>query len=898
MKRFIFLTFVAFLSGFGSLRAETTAKGVVKDADTGNPLPGVTIQVQGTSISVLSDANGEYQLTSLPSGNYTINYTLIGFQPFEMQVDVKDGDLIIPEVLLKHAQSDESQNQTLSEVTISSDDLDMDSKSESVTGMLQSSADPFEAAVSYVFSPARFKIRGYDSEYSLTYMNGIPVNDPESGFGSWSVWGGLNDVTRNRESRYGLLTSDFSFGGIGGVVNLNTRASQARIGTKISYASTNRTYTNRLMVTHSTGLMENGFAYTVSASRRWAEEGYVEGTFYDAYAYFVSVEKKFNSKHSLAFTAFNAPTKRGMQGAASDEANRLVGSNFYNPNWGYQNGEKRNARVRKQQEPTFMLNHYWNINEKMSLTTNAGYSFGTFQTTALNWYNAQDPRPDYYRKLPSYYSLSADEERIATLTDSWKNDVNTQQINWDELYQTNYDALDTAKYIIENRITDSKQLSFSTALNWDLKTNLKIKAGLEASIYKGRNYKTMNDLLGGDYWVDIDQFAERDFGDHEIAQNDLDHPDRQIKEGDTFGNDYTANVNKGSLWAVANYMTNHFDYYVGASFDYSQFWRTGHMRNGRFPTNSKGDSEKQQFNNFGIKGGTTWKINGRNFVEANAAYLTMAPFFRNSFVSPRTSNRIVDGLINEKIASADINYNLRSPYIKARISAYYTLFMDQNELKSFYSENEKTFVNYSMTGIDKVHKGLELGAEIKATAALKVKLAASMATYQFISRPYVTITKDNSGDVVDAGKSIYIKNFYIPNTPQTAAMIGLDYAAPKYLYLSANVSYFGDTYIDFSPDRRSPEVVDPEDPNIKVLTEQQSVPSAILVDASVGKSWRINKYFINLNFSVSNIFDKTDFSTGGYEQLRYGSAEDVKRFPPRHYYAFGRTYYLILGLRF
>ena len=31
----------------------------------------------------------------------------------------------------------------------------------------------------------------------------------------------------------------------------------------------------------------------------------------------------------------------------------------------------------------------------------------------------------------------------------------------------------------------------------------------------------MADLLGGDFWVDVDQFAERDFANDSVAQNDL-----------------------------------------------------------------------------------------------------------------------------------------------------------------------------------------------------------------------------------------------------------------------------------------------------------------------------------------------------------------------------------------
>ncbi len=899
MKKLFIFAIVVFLAGLGNISAQTTAKGIVKDIDTGNPIPGVTVQIGETSITTTTNSLGEYQLPSLQSGSYLIIYTLNGFQTIEQQVEITSEMISIPDVSLRRTQVDETQNQTLSEVTISSDDLDMDSKGQSVSGLLQSSADPFESAVSFTFSPARFRIRGYDSDYNKVYLNGISFNDPESGFSSWGDWAGLNDATRNKESHYGLSTANFAFGDVGGVANINTRASQAHVGTKLSYAATNRTYTNRLMVTHSTGMMDNGVAITLSGSRRWADEGYVEGTFYDAYAYFVSIEKKFTDHHSFSFTAFNAPTKRGMQGTATDEANDLVGSNFYNPNWGYQNGEKRNSRIRYQDQPTFILNHYWTINDKTTLTSNLGYSFGTYQTTALNWNNAQDPRPDYYRKLPSYRNTS-DQDVIGQLTDAWKNDVNTQQIDWNSLYQTNYRSDTSTTYILENRITDSKQLSFSSVLNWDFKSNLKMASGIELSMYKGRNYKSIYDLLGGNYWVDIDQFAERDYGNgSDMVQNDLDHPNKQVKKGDTFGYDYDANVNNGTLWSVANYMTNRVDYYFGANYVMTQFWRTGNMKNGRFPLNSKGDSEKETYNNFGVKGGATWKINGRNFVEANAAYMTKAPYFRYSYISPRTSNRIIPGITDEKILSADISYNLRSPFIKARVSAYYTKFMDQNEMKSFYHDTYNTFINYSMTGIDKEHRGIEIGAEIKATSTITVNLAAAFGSYKYTSRPNVTITKDNSDSIFTYNQAVYIKNFYIPNTPQTAAMIGLEYASPKYWYLGATISYFADTYIDYNPERRTAEMVDSANPDKDLITSQQSVPNAYLVDANIGKSWRIKKYFINLNFQVANVLDKTDFKTGGYEQLRYsGLSSDLTKFPPRYYYAFGRTYYLSLGFRF
>ncbi len=912
MKKYVLIVLTCLALIPATAWAQASVKGVVKDVDTGNPLSGVVVQVVGTTLTAISDSEGTYFFVSLPQGKHLLSFTFVGYSIIDFGIEVGTVDVVLPEVVMKRTQTDESLGQTFSEVVVSSDDLDSDSRGQNISGVLQSSYDAFNSAVAFTFSPARFQVRGYDSDYSLVYMNGIPVNDPESGFQSWSAWGGLNDVTRNRESRHGMVPTDFSFGGLGGATNINVRASQARKGTRVSYAATNRTYSNRVMFTHATGLNDKGVAFTLSGSRRWAEEGYVEGTFYNAWAYFLAVEKKYNNYHSVSFAAFNAPIKRGMQGVAVEELLQITGNNYYNPNWGYQNGEKRNARVRFQQEPTFILSHYWNISEMTRLSTSVGYSFGRFSTTSLNWYDTQDPRPDYYRKLPSFKALTAQQDIVDAVTAAFQNDVNTRQIDWNALYQTNYRSWDSvnsmlrSKYIIEDRVADSRQLTFSSVLNSEISAKIKLNAGIEASAYRNRNYKTISDLLGGNYWLDIDQFAERDFltsmnYDSTFLQNDIDNPNRMVGAGDVYGYDYKGSVNNGGMWAVANYLTNAFDFYLGANLNATQFWRTGNMRNGRFPLNSKGDSKKKLFVDYGVKGGATWKISGRHYLDGNFAYLTRAPFLRYAFISPRTSNILAPGLESEKIFSTDLNYNLRHPFIKARVTVYYTLFMDQNELKSFYDESLKTFVNLTMTGIDKEHRGIEVGADIKLTTTITLNTALAMGSYKYVSRPDVTITQDNSGQVV-AQKMVYFKNFFVPNTPQTAAMLGFRYASPKYWFLGGSVSYFRDSYIDFNPERRTPQglmAFEENDPVRDIITRQLSVPHQFLVDANIGKSWRYKEYFINLNFQVANVLDNTSFKTGGFENLRFGGQlSDLQKFPPRYFYAYGRTYFLILGLRF
>ncbi|MCD4697407.1 MAG: TonB-dependent receptor plug domain-containing protein, partial [Bacteroidales bacterium] len=176
--------------------------------------------------------------------------------------------------------------ENIPQITVFAEDLESDDQAQDIGGLLQSSRDIFVSTAGYVFGQTRFKIRGYSSENTDVLINGIRVNDFATGRPYWSSWGGLNDATRNKEIETGIASSNYAFGGIGGVTNMITRASTYRKQVKFTYSSTNRSYRNRLMFLYSTGLMENGWAIIASGSRRWANEGYVEGTFYDAWGYF------------------------------------------------------------------------------------------------------------------------------------------------------------------------------------------------------------------------------------------------------------------------------------------------------------------------------------------------------------------------------------------------------------------------------------------------------------------------------------------------------------------------------------------------------------------------------------------------------------------------------------
>jgi hypothetical protein len=669
------------------------------------------------------------------------------------------------------------------------------------------------------------------------------------------------------------------------------------------------------MFTHGTGVMKNGWSLAASYSRRWAQEGYVEGTFMDANSYYLGAEKKINEKHSIGLVAFGSHTVQGLQNPVFQEIYDLVGTNYYNPNWGMQNGEKRNSRIRRTHKPTAILTHYFKPNKTLEITTAAYVNGGRGGTTRMNWYEASDPRPNYYRYLPSFFQ-DDDYLRDQTTLD-WQNDINTQQVDWHSMYNANRNNLYTvndvdgiagnkftgarSKYIIEEIRNDHVQYGFNAFFNKFFSPKTILSGGINVNNYRSRNYRQVNDLLGGDFWIDIDQFAERDLQDAALAVNNVDRPNALIKEGDPYGYDYFNHINRSNVFAQIEHETNKFSMYAAVNYTFTQYYRESNMRNARFFDNSFGKSEVSQFNTGGIKAGLTYKISGRQYVSANAALMTRAPLMSNVFISPRTRHDALPGVTTEKVQSYDLNYVIRYPRLKARATLYHTTIKDQVWMRSFFHEEYRNLVNYFMTGVDLLHQGLEFGAEWKATSTISLTAVVGTGFSVYDSRPTATMSRDNSAELLVENRTVYLKNYRLGGMPQTALGGGMRYNSPKYWFVGFNVNYFDHIYLDPNPDRRTEAAVAAfvdTDPQWKDVVQQERLDSGLTVDFYGGKSWRFKyKYFLNLNLSVNNVLNNQNFRVGGFEQLRYVPT-DLDRFPPMYSYLFGLNFFAMVSFSF
>ena len=950
----------------GGLKGRILSRG--HRAAVGN----AAVAIDGTDYKAITNDDGYFVLQGVPAGDYKLSVEAAEHEKLDIVVkvenNVKDINtvIIVPKAVTGEVLDDS--------IFAEFDNDSSTSDTQALPSSLAASKDLYNNIASYRFSEMRFNVRGYDSKYGDVYLNGIRFNDALTGYGPWSLWSGMNDATRNQESAAGLTTTDYGVGGFAGATNINARASQMRKGFRASVSGGNQMYAFRAIVSYATGQLDNGWSFAFSASTRQGGNGYVDGVYYNSYGYFAAAEKQFNPQHRLSLMILGTPQQRGAQQASTQEAYDMFGSNYYNPNVGIQDGKLRNTRVRRSHEPIVMLNYYYDISEKTRLTAATSVRFGYNGYSALTWKEGADPRPDYYRYLPSNYTsqiitnnygqfmsqniselvqkgllseaVAANNRITPAIPGIFENSSSSDQIynylqaaadaraNWngrvdfDNMINlnkngstTSYEKGHRANYMIEERHTDQIDYNFVANISHTFNNNHHLLGGVKARVNRTEYYDKIGDLLGGDYWVDVDKFAERDMGSNPIAyQNDLDYYNkhghaRTVKEGDKFSYDYYAHVRQAQLWAMYQYRTGGFEMNVGGEVGYTGMWRHGLWRKGLFVDNSKGDSEHLNYLTYKAKATFSYRFSQAHHLALNVGAVQDAPTFNSAFVSPRTRNTVTPGLTPEQMYSAELVYNLNLPYIQARVAGYFTEMANGSKVISFYDDTQNSFTNFAMSNIDKRYMGVEVAVRVPIWAGLALQGALNYGDYRYTSNPNFVQTVDNSNEVKLEDK-VNWKGFYIESTPQFAVNVGLDFRGPKNWFASINFNYYDKLYLSMNPAYRTDNAVAPYTniiahknstvqqkiwalQQIKGLRAQEDLGNAYTLSASLGKNWYIKrKYTIGFSAEVKNILNNQNIKTGGYEQMRMRKVRglDLDSNPASNYYSrFDSKYFYMLG---
>ena len=817
--------------------------------------------------------------------------------------------------------------------------------------IISSNQNIFANSSGFQFSAGRFRYRAFNQKYNEIYINGAPMNDMESGQFRFALIGGLNRQTNSgREAALPFEFNNFSMPSMAGSNNYDFRPSRMATGQYASIAGANRSYTLRGMYTYNTGLRPDGWALSAGLTYRWAKRGYAKGTFYNSLSYFFGAEKKFNDEHSVAFITWGNPTERASQGAGTDEAYWMAGTNFYNPYWGYQDGKVRSSRVVKDYAPTVLINWDWKINDYMKLQTALTGRYSMYKGTSLGYNGGENPAPDYWKLMPSsYYDVWYDEaantydgyNKYYYARTYWMGSEEARQINWDRMYYTNRKTNELgsdARYFVQAKNINNLNVTLASTLKTELSKNMNLNIGFSLATNKGMHYKTMDDMLGANTYHDINTYALGTYSANDPrVQYDLNNPNAVVKEGDKMNYDYNLLVNKAQVWAAMKYQKKSLAAFLAGRVAGTSIKRDGKMRNGiadYMGLSSYGESETARFLDGGAKGGLTYNLGAGNVITIGLGYELKTPTANTLFVSPEMSNEFCANLKNEKIFSSEIGYQFSTTWIKANVNAYYSHLSDVTEWQNFFDDDINSFSYVSMTGIKKEYYGVEVGVKaslnsnwsIRGLAAISEAKNINNARVRYMSSAKPIKSADGQQNFY-AEETVLNKNMRESGTPLSVYGLTLSYNGGGW-FIDLSGNYYDRIYLSYSPVYRyestlvnrnkaaiargiaEERTIDDNGNVIESALDQAKGTPGFMLDLSIGRSIRLKSGQLSINLSLTNLLNNTKMCTGGYEQSRsnysIGSTDGeintsrLYRFDknPKKYYAYGINGMLNIGYRF
>ena len=903
-KSLIQFLLVAMLSLFTSAAwAQTTVHGQLVDAETGEPLVGAAVMVEGTTQGSVTDIDGYFKQSV--ASNATLLFKYIGYKDQKKKITQKGASVELGTIKM---QPDAVM---LSDVTITSsvavarktpvavstvDPVFIEEKlgSQEFPEILKSTPGIYTTKDGGGYGDAQTRSRGFKSENVAMMINGVPMNGMENQKVYWSNWAGLSDVTRSMQVQRGLGAAKVSVPAVGGSINIVTKSTEAKRGGFVSYGMGNDGY-NKILFSVSSGLSKDGWAFTLLGGKTWGD-GYIQGTEFEGYNWFASIAKRFNDNHQLSLTAFGAPQwhnqRNNQNGLTIKEWQRVqkyMGEKSpyrYNPTFGYRNGQAYNSSRNSYHKPQISLNHLWQIDRKSSLSTalyvsigrGNGYSGSGDASNRSRWYGASN-------------GLVNNDFREADGT-----------FAYDQVEALNEASTTGSKMFMGKSMNNHMWYGLLSTYTTKFGEYFDFYGGIDLRYYKGLHQNIIVDLFGGDYFVDAENRGKI-LAENNPAASDPNFKNQKLGVGDVYYRDYDGFVMSEGAFAQLEYNRDKLSAFVSGGLSNTGYWRYDRM----YYSKDKAKSDTKNYLGGNIKGGVNYNLNEKNNVFINAGFITRAPMFDTSFVNSQNSHARNEDAKNEKIMSFEVGYGYRSGIFTANLNAYYTRWMD----KALYDsgdfdykvdgQNIKDRYTLNMTGANADHFGVELDFAIRPLRWLDINGMFSWGDWRwngnasgyYYNAAGQLMTDFKGGTLADMSQAsnykanIKMDNVYVGGSAQTTAALGVNVRPMKGLRISADWNFFARNFADYDIDAGNAGFGDEI-----VVVSPWKIPSYSTFDLSAGYSFDFGKVRATLSGNVNNLFDQEYIA-----DARDGGSHDWET-ATRVLYGFGRTYSVRLKFNF
>jgi len=829
---------------------EFKIKGTVTDGNTNETIPGISILVEGTTQGAITGIDGTFEL-NLNTEKANLLFTHISYKPLNYEVYRKPGLVINIGVIALEPVVVEldgvkiissyitERNTPVAISNVKARTIEQKTGNQDYPEILKMTPGIYATKEGGGSGDDRLSLRGFQQENVSLLLNGVPVSSMENGLVYWSNWTGLTDATEAIQVQRGLGASRVAMNSVGGTINIITKSTSATAGGAFRYSISD--YGNsKTSLSFSTGKMKKGTSLTFLGSHM-VGPGYVDATYVNGWAYFLSLSHEFGKKHRLVLTAMGAPEKHGQRNYGMSQTDFEKFGVKYNKNWGEYNSEILSLSENFYHKPQINLNHYWNINPKAFLATSAYVSFGNGGGKYTEVFNYGKPTWDYRKN---------------------------NQIDFDAVFLTNSTNTDSttladgsvvkgySKNIITNYKANHYWVGLLSSLSLDINEKIIITSGIHLRNFKSHLYEEIDDLMGGNFWVE--QYAWSLAG--------VDGREQIKNPGDIINVDNYSMISYGNVFGQAEYKSGKLTTFIASTLSGTHYRREDPYN---YPENPL--SEPVNKAGFDIKGGAGYKVGKYGNVYGNVGFYLREPYYK--FVYVNFSNTVAHDLVNEKITSAEAGYTYGSGKFTTRINLYYTLWKDKSLLSR---ENiqlaDSTLTRSLVRGLNALHRGIE--AEISYTPIHNLTLNATISLGDWIWQNDVTASIYNDNQVLVDSMMIYTKGLYVGDAPQTQLGLSAEYHNADGFRFSADWVFYDRLYANFDPVNRD----NPDD-----RSQPYRIPSYSLIDLYAGYDMLVKQFPVSLQIACQNVFNKQSIIRGDD-----GAGHDLETFSG--FWSLGRTF--------
>ena len=704
LKHFLLMAVLMFVSTMAF--AQTKVTGQLVDAETNEPLIGAAVLQDGTTNGTTTDFDGNFTLDV--SKNATLVFKYVGYKELKMKaangnmgIIKMQGDAVMLKDVVVTSSVAVARKTPVAVSSVNALHIEEKLGTLEFPEVLKSTPGVYATKNGGGYGDSKINMRGFQSANIGVMINGVPVNDMEWGGFYWSNWAGLSDVTRSMQTQRGLGASKVSSPSVGGTINIVTRTTDQKRGGTISYGMGNDGM-NQIAFSVSTGLTKEGWAVTLLGGKKWGD-GYIQGTEFEGYNYFLNVSKQMGDSHTLSLTAFGAPqwhNQRSNYDGLTIEGWQQVRKYMpidqqyrYNPTYGFgKNGERMTSAKNFYHKPQISLNHQWQINHKSTLSTAFYVSIGRGGGNSGQGLTSADKN--------AWYGSSN-----GVLNMAFRNADGT--FAYDQIQELNEQSDCGSKMVMTKSKNYHNWYGLLSTYTTKINDNIDFYGGVDFRYYKGEHTNEITDLYNGEYFTDI-YYRSRVLASRNAAAADPNWKYEKLGVGDVVYRDYDGHVLQEGAFFQAEYNKNKLSAFLAGSISNTGYWRVD-----RFYYDKEHEkSETLNFLGYTVKGGANYNLNDYHNVFFNVGYISRAPFFSGgAFLQSTTSNDVNPDAINEKIFSAEIGYGFKSRTFTANLNAYFTKWLDKTTTRSSdYTTPDGTLDRYilNMSGVNAKHMGVEL----------------------------------------------------------------------------------------------------------------------------------------------------------------------------------------------